>query len=132
MNTYFEFFINGNNQNYVAANGDVSFGAGKIVSQELGEEGKAAYVTVAEAFIPAAAYGPGGDPNRKLSPIAAKVPDFIRVGFAWKTNDDLATDLGGSGGGPDAWWFEEAHFPNNHEEQYYISSNGIHYSNPLL
>lgn len=119
MYTNFEFFINGNNQNYVAANGDVSFEAGKIVSQELGGEGKAAY-------------GPGGDPDRKLSPLGAKVPDFIRVGFAWKTNGDLATGLGGSGGGPDAWWFEEAHFPNNHEEQYYISSIGIHYSNPLL
>ncbi|MDY0214346.1 MAG: hypothetical protein RBS24_02325 [Bacilli bacterium] len=120
MNTNFEFFMNGGNQNYVAANGNVSFGAGKIVNAPLGGEGKATYVTVAEAFIPAAAYS------------LDELNQFLKVGFAWKTNGDLATGLGGSAGGPDAWWFEAGHFPNNLAEQYFVTSDGVFAVNPFL
>ncbi|MFA5486048.1 MAG: hypothetical protein WC275_03070 [Bacilli bacterium] len=126
MNTNFEYFFNGGNQNFVAANGAVSFGAGKIVNSELGGEGKAAYRTVAEAFLPRAVYD-----SRSAEEFAQEDP-ILRVGFAWKTNGDLATGLGGSGGGPDAWWFEAGHFPSNPDEQYYVTQNGAFRSNPNL
>ncbi len=124
MNTNFECFLNGGNQNFVAANGAVSFGAGKFVSSELGGEGKAAYRTVAEAFLPRAVY------DSRTAEEFAEAETYLRVGFAWKTNGDVATGLGGNGGGPDAWWFEPGHFPNNESEQYYVTEYGIFRTNP--
>jgi hypothetical protein len=53
-----------------------------------------------------------------------------RIGFAWKTNGDTCTGLGGSGGAPDAWWFEPGHFPNNINEQYYVTAEGVFRSAP--
>lgn len=66
---------------------------------------------MAEVFIPydAVTYENPGTTNL-----------MTKVGFAWKTDDYLATGLGGNGGGSDAWWFGAGHFPNNYEDQYFV------------
>ncbi len=115
FNTNFEFFLNGGNQYYVTAAGQVSYGKGIIVTQAYKGEPYAEYESVAEFFIPRWALPEG---------------DMHRVGFAWKTNGDTATGLGGSGGGPDAWWFEAGHFPNNADEQYYVTAEGLFRTDP--
>lgn len=116
-NTNFEFFVNGGNQYYVAANGAVAYGAGEIVSNEYDQGAEeAVYETVAEVFIPIAVFGD---------------VDMLRVGFAWKTDGDTATGLGGNGGAADAWWFAAGHFPNNGEEQYYVTADGIFANDPF-
>ncbi len=114
FNTNFEFFLNGGNQYYVTAAGQVSFGKAIIASREY-TEGTAEYESIAEFFIPRWALPEG---------------DMHRVGFAWKTNGDTATGLGGSGGGPDAWWFEAGHWPNNIDEQYYVNADGLFRADP--
>ncbi len=115
-NTNFEFFLNGGNQFYVTAAGHVSYGTGVIVSDLYGQGDAAAeYESIAEMFVPAFAFAEG---------------DMQRIGFAWKTNGDTCTGLGGSGGAPDAWWFEPGHFPNNINEQYYVTAEGVFRSAP--
>ncbi len=115
MNTNLEFFLNGGNQFFFAANGDlgVPFGVGEMVSKDY--DGVANYETVAEIFYPREVLGNA---------------DMVRIGFAWKTNGDTATGLGGSGGNADAWWFEAGHWPNNADEQYYVTADGIFRADP--
>lgn len=116
MNTNFEMFINGGNQRFVAANGakEVPFGEAVIVSEAL-TEAPSNYKSIAEVFIPIEVLGEH---------------EVVRVGFAWKTNGDTATGLGGSGGAADAWWFAPGHTPNNAGQQYYVTAAGVFASNP--
>ncbi|HZJ89356.1 MAG TPA: hypothetical protein VFD05_01555 [Bacilli bacterium] len=115
MNTNLEFFVNGGNQFFVAANGAVANGEGAVVSKAY--DGEANFETVIEAFVPAAFFPEG---------------DMLRVGFAWKTNGDVMTGGGGSDGGPDAWWFAAGHWPSNAQEQYYVTADGVFVDNPIV
>lgn len=113
MNTNFEVFV-GATQYYIAASGQKSAGTGMIANSLY--SGTAVYESVAELFIPTP-YLPAGT--------------TVRVGFAWKTNGDMMTGAGGSGGAADAWWFAPGHTPNNTSQQYYVTANGIFETSPV-
>jgi hypothetical protein len=113
--TNLEFFINGNNQYYVTAQGgapgSASKGAGALVT--TGEAG--AYTTVGEWFLPAAFY---------QTQITA---GLLRIGFAFKTTGDILVGGGGTGmSGGDDWWYVAGHNPNTLAQQFYVYTDGVY------
>ena len=114
MNTNLEFWVNGNNQKYISANGNAAGGVyGTHKTTELTGEG-AKYETVFECVIPSA-YLDGlldADGN-------------VAIGFAFKTNGDVMTGGGANGGKEDAWWILPGRGQNNKAEQFVVTENGL-------
>ena len=114
MNTNLEFWVNGGNQKYLAANGNCAGGVyGTHVSTELDGEG-AKYETIFEGVIPTA----------YLEGIVGNSEE-VTIGWAWKTNGDVATGGGANAGNEDAWWILPGRNQTNKAEQFIVTADGL-------
>jgi len=48
-----------------------------------------------------------------------------RIGFAWKTPDDLANNGADLDGNPSVWWHVKGRWGNNADQQYYVLESGL-------
>lgn len=111
QNTNLEFWVNGDNQKYISANGNAAGGVyGTHTSRELDGDG-ALYETTFEAVIPTAYLEAllDADGNAK-------------IGFAWKTPGDTITG-GGDPIGASEWWILASH--DRHKEQFIVTEEGL-------
>lgn len=109
--TNLEFWVSGDNQKYISANGSTAGGVyGTHSNKELDGDG-AIYETVFECVIPTA-YLEG----------YIKDDGSVSIGFAWKTPGDTLTG-GGDPIGASDWWILATH--NRHTEQFTVTENGL-------
>ena len=111
QNTNLEFWVNGDHQKYISANGNAAGGVyGTHTSRELDGEG-ALYETTFEAVIP----------NAYLEALL-DADGNVAVGFAWKTPGDTITG-GGDPIGASEWWILASH--DRHNEQFIVTEEGL-------
>lgn len=132
-NTNFELWIGSNaTQVYAYATGANSFGVSRegmqvaMTSVSLSGADEANYHTIVELFIPTSV----------LNEVGYTASDgYVRVGVAWKTNNDSMTGGGAIYNG-DAWWAPYGAYPNasNGDYRCYATAEGIYtpleYNNP--
>lgn len=110
QNTNMEFWLSGDNQKYISANGNAAGGVyGTHTTKELDGDG-AIYETVFECVVP----------NVYLE--AYLNDGVVSIGFAWKTPGDTITG-GGDPIGASEWWILATH--NRHTEQFTVTADGL-------
>lgn len=96
-----------------------------VTSVSLSGADEADYHTIVELFIPTGILNDVG---------YTEADGYVRVGVAWKTNNDTMTGGGaGAYNAGDTWWTPYGAYPNN-EYRCYATAEGIYtpleYNNP--
>lgn len=108
-NTNFEFFINGDNQKWVINNL-----SGNVTQSSFITTGKNGdYTTTFEIFV-----SQGLIPNKTEN-------DFVKVGFAFKSPNELIKIKSRDEGNTTDWWWAAGHLPNDINSQYCVFGDGI-------
>ena len=132
QNTNFELFVGSSStQLYAYATGANTFGVSRtgmevaVTSVSLSGADEANYHTIVELFILTSILNDVG---------YTEADGYVRVGVAWKTNNDTMTGGGaGAYNAGDTWWTPYGAYPNN-EYRCYATAEGIYtpleYNNP--
>lgn len=112
--TNFEFWVSGNNQKYISANGQAAGGVYGTYTTRAYTEGEANYETIFELVIP----------NLFLKSLL-KEDQSVSVGFAWKTPGDVITGGGANNGNEDPWWILPGRSQTDANQQFTVTENGL-------